>query len=428
VEPAAALLYSRRTHAYSRLTQREAFLLACDLSIDDATAALAQVVGVEEAQLARSVLEAEHAFSDTGMFAGRVVEHTDAPDGAWAAPLVAHLGVTLACNFSCAHCYSSSGKRAPGELTLAEIRDVIQQLHAMGCQKLVLGGGEPFIRKELAAIVKSADGLGVDAYIHTNASLIKREVLDQLAACPPAGLAVSMDGPDHTVNDAVRGDGAFEKTRKGLELLRAHYPPGFNLSMTVTPGNAHVANAMVDMAQDAGARTLLLRPAYPAGQAADGDIWCDRDTFARAIDLARARAVSLGMQLDAPHPYEQGIPDFEGFGCVAARVVLGITPTGDVSPCLNLPDGFLSGNVKQTPLLDLWRGGSSFARIRDQHGNAQCDSCAHQDTCRGGCRVRALHVGNGLEGPDAWCHYQPREGRQAVAFTKTSSSRLRVMA
>ena len=36
-------------------------------------------------------------------------------------------------------------------------------------------------------------------------------------------------------------------------------------------------------------------------------------------------------------------------------------------------------------------------------------SCKHFDTCRGGCRVRSLYVGNGLNGPDSWCHFEPKE-------------------
>lgn len=430
VEPSATLLYSRLTHAYQRVAPAEAFLLAAsvDMPVDDAVTVLAAQAGLQAAEDARAVLLAWGALDENGHFRGRIVEHLDAPRGAWAAPLVAHLGVTLACNFACAHCYSSSGKRAPDELSLDEIEHLTDQLHAMGCAKLVLGGGEPFIRKELGAIVQAADARGIDAYIHTNASLIKREILDELIACPPAGLAVSMDGPDGSVNDAIRGEGAFEKTAKGLRLLRAHYAPGFNISMTVTPSNARFSDGMVAMAFEAGARTLLLRPAYPAGEAASVEnLWCDRDTFAQAIDRAREKARALGMSLDAPHPYEQGIPDFDGFGCVASRVVLGITPTGDVTPCLNLPGEFVAGNVRTSSLIDLWRRGNGFQRVRDVEGNAQCDSCRHHDTCRGGCRVRALHVGNGLDGPDAWCHYEPKDGVAPVPFHK-APSRLRVMA
>jgi len=267
--------------------------------------------------------------------------------------------------------------------------------------------------------VAYADSKGVDCFVHTNASLVRPEVLERLAKTPPASLAVSLDGPDAHTNDRVRGPKAFAKTMAGLEVLRAHWPHGFNLSVTITPENAELTPGLVQLAKDQGARVLLLRPAYPAGEAMkDPALVCDRDTFARAIDLARPAAQKLGVTLDAPHPHEQGEPDFEGFGCVAARVVLGVDPRGNVTPCLNLPGGFDSGNIKDKKLGDLWRKGRGFVVLRAQEPGPQCSTCKHYDTCRGGCRVRALYADAGVGGPDAWCHYEPRD--EAPAEKKRS--------
>ncbi|MEW5852272.1 MAG: radical SAM protein [Myxococcota bacterium] len=429
VEAEGALLYRRADHAYTRRTAAESFLMVAsrELPLDDAVDTLARSVGTLEAQQARADLEALGVFGLDGVFAGRIVELPRVHQG-YGAPLVAHLGVTLACNFSCAHCYSSSGKRAPGELTFKEIAGLVEQLAEMGCVKLVLGGGEPFLRKDLPRVVRKADEVGVDTFVHTNASLLKPAVLQALSECPPAGLSVSLDGPDEDTNDAIRGPGTFQKALRGMLQLREHYAPGFNISVTITPRNAPDAARMVELAHQEGARVLLLRPAYPAGEAqANPGLVCDRDTFSRAIDRARVRAAELGVTLDAPHPEEAGEPDFPGFGCVAGKVVMGISPTGNVTPCLNLPGAYESGNVRETLLWDLWAGGAAFTQLRAIDANAQCMSCRHHDTCRGGCRVRALYAGNGLEGPDSWCHYEPREGMAPVTFPRRGASLLRVV-
>lgn len=410
LEAERALMYDRETHQYYGVSAGEAFLCTAsgEVGLDEAQRMLAEQVGDEEAAALRDQLVADGAVTETG-FTGRLLEQRDVK-GAWAAPLVCHLGVTLACNFACNHCYSSSGRRAPDELTLEDIKGLVDQLVELGCLKLVLGGGEPFLRKELPDIVAYADSKGVDCFVHTNASLVRRETLERLAKCPPASLAVSLDGPDAETNDRVRGPSAFDKTLAGLEVLRAHWPHGFNLSVTITPENAALTPRLVAMAKEQGARVLLLRPAYPAGEAMkDTTLVCDRDTFARAIDLARPEAERLGVTLDAPHPHEQGEPDFEGFGCVAARVVLGVDPRGNVTPCLNLPGGFDSGNVRTQRLVDLWKKGRGFVLLRAQQPGPLCGSCKHFDTCRGGCRVRALYADNGLGGPDSWCHYEPKE-------------------
>ena len=409
VEANGALLYDRRAHQYFPLSAAESFLLCAvqEVPLKKALTHLTKAVGKKEATATHEALRESGELDDDGRFTGRIID-TKQVAGAWGAPLVAHLGMTLACNFSCHHCYSSSGKRAADELTLPEIQTLIEQLAEMGCQKLVLGGGEPFLRSELPAVIRFADRFGIDCFVHTNGSKLSAKLLTELAECPPAALAVSLDGADEASNDAIRGAHAFKRAMQGVELLERHYPPGFNLSVTITPRNATQAPQMVELAHEHGAKVLLLRPAYPAGEAmAEPELVCDRDTFARAIDLARARAKELGVTVDAPHPHEQGVPDFEGFGCVAARVVMGIDPRGNVTPCLNLPDKFFAGNVRTQPLLKLWRGGRPFVAVRAQTANAQCASCRHFDTCRGGCRVRSLFAGNGLNGPDSWCHYEP---------------------
>jgi radical SAM protein with 4Fe4S-binding SPASM domain len=416
LEADRSLLYDREPHQYYRLTAAESFLLCAvqDVPIGEALEHLGGAVGEGEAERTRRGLFESGWIDACGGFAGRIVDLREVA-GAWGSPLVAHLGMTLACNFACHHCYSSSGKRAADELTFVEIEALIEQLAAMGCQKLVLGGGEPFLREDLLAVIRSADAHGIDCFVHTNGSKLSAKLLSELARCPPAALAVSLEGPDLETNDSIRGAHAFSRAMKGVATLKEHYPPGFNLSVTITPRNAALAPRMVELAHEHGAKVLLLRPAYPAGEAMDEPaLVCDRDSFSRAIDVARARASKLGVTIDAPHPREQGVPDFEGFGCVAARVVLGIDPRGFVAPCLHLPDRFFAGNVRQTPLLELWRGGQSFVAVRSQTPNAQCGSCRHYDTCRGGCRVRSLFSGNGLDGPDSWCHYEPSEQKPTV--------------
>lgn len=411
LEAEGALLYDRREHQYFRLTAAESFLLCAvqDVPLKKALTHLKKAVGKEEAAAAHAALTESGELDDEGRFTGRIIDCKELA-GAWGAPLVAHVGMTLACNFACNHCYSSSGKRAADELTLPELQTIIEQLAEMGCQKLVLGGGEPFLRTELPAVIRYADKFGIDCFVHTNGSKLSAKLLSELAQCPPAALAVSLDGADQESNDAIRGPHAFRRAMGGIATLARHYPPGFNLSVTITPRNATQAPSMVELAHEHGAKVLLLRPAYPAGEAmSEPALVCDRDTFAKAIDLARARAKELGVQVDAPHPHEQGVPDFEGFGCVAARVVMGIDPRGNVTPCLNLPDSFFAGNVRTKPLLNLWRGGRPFIAVRAQTPNSQCASCRHYDSCRGGCRVRSLFAGNGLNGPDSWCHYEPLE-------------------
>ena len=64
--------------------------------------------------------------------------------------------LTYACNLSCVHCLSSSGRRDPRELTTAECLAVIDELQRMQVFYVNIGGGEPTVRPDFWEIVDYA--------------------------------------------------------------------------------------------------------------------------------------------------------------------------------------------------------------------------------------------------------------------------------
>src|SRR5207244_13211882 len=76
--------------------------------------------------------------------------------------------LTYACNLSCVHCLSSSGRRDPRELTTAECMAVIDELQRMGVFYVNIGGGEPTVRPDFWALVDYAAGHDVGVQFPTN--------------------------------------------------------------------------------------------------------------------------------------------------------------------------------------------------------------------------------------------------------------------
>ncbi|MFH1807412.1 MAG: radical SAM protein [Pseudomonadota bacterium] len=424
IEGTRGLLYDRAAHQYHALDAAECFALVENRHrpLHQVLPVLARACGPERTALAATRVGELTAIDPASTLDADLVE-LEPLDGAAAAPLVLHLGLTQACNFSCSHCYSSSGRRANDELSLPELLALVDELAHIGCLKLVLGGGEPFLRPELVEVVGHARQRGIDCFVHTNGSRLQVEILSRLAEVQPAGLAVSLDGPDAITNDSMRGAGSFDRTLRGLQLLRRHYAPGFAISFTVTPLNRSRVGEMVALAHHEGARVLLLRPAYPAGEALrDGNaLSCDRASFVLAVEQARAAAAGSDLILDAPHPDERTAPDFEGFGCVAGRIVAGVTPSGVVTPCLNLPAGHAAGTLREHSLLQLWREGASFKALRALQAPDECAHCDRLEICRGGCRVRALDAHGCIGAADSWCDRLPaRPGAGVSASVRDS--------
>ena len=62
-----------------------------------------------------------------------------------AAPICLTWELTYACNLSCIHCLSASGRRDPAELTTSECKRVLDELAAMQVFYINVGGGEPTV-------------------------------------------------------------------------------------------------------------------------------------------------------------------------------------------------------------------------------------------------------------------------------------------
>jgi len=69
-------------------------------------------------------------------------------------PLSVQLDVTYRCNERCIHCYLDHDDH--GEMTIAEIRDVLDQLADAGVFFLTLSGGEVFMRMDFFEILRYA--------------------------------------------------------------------------------------------------------------------------------------------------------------------------------------------------------------------------------------------------------------------------------
>ena len=85
-----------------------------------------------------------------------------------AAPICLTWELTYACNLSCVHCLSGSGRRDPRELTTAECQAIIGELQRMQVFYVNIGGGEPTVRPDFWALVDYATGHDVGVKFSTN--------------------------------------------------------------------------------------------------------------------------------------------------------------------------------------------------------------------------------------------------------------------
>jgi len=393
-----ALVYDRETFQYMPF-DREASALLQGAPAETA-AQLAFLEGMREEEL----------LDASGALQARVVADRSHP-GRLSAPLTVYLGATEGCNLACTHCQAGSGPGPLEPVSPELMARLFQQQFELGCMQVHVTGGEPLLHPELFAGLEPAFALGLNVMLTTNATTITPALADALAERPFRTLSVSLDGADPAAHDAIRGEGAWARALRGLRLLAARAPVG--VTATLTPDLVSRIGELARVCEEAGAASLYLRPALPAGRALSDRRWLTDpagfDAAADALDRAQA-AVSIPLFRPSRVPHQQDSARIlESFGCVAGNLVCSVSPSGQVNPCALLGPSFDSGSLAEQGLHALWSQGEGFQRLRALEGNPDCWSCKHYDYCGGGCRARALAAGRGLNDPDPWCHYEPLE-------------------
>ena len=136
------------------------------------------------------------------------------------------------CNLRCRHCFISC---APDNhsfwfMTREQVREALDDSIDLGVKEYYFTGGEPFMNQEMEAILADTLALG-PATVLTNATLMperRARALARLAADSPytLELRVSLDGITPEMNDAIRGEGAFDRCIEGTaRLVEAGFLP-----------------------------------------------------------------------------------------------------------------------------------------------------------------------------------------------------------
>jgi mycofactocin radical SAM maturase len=325
------------------------------------------------------------------------------------APICLTWELTYACNLSCVHCLSSSGRRDPRELTTAECRAVIDELRRMQVFYVNIGGGEPTVRADFWNLLDYATRRDVGVKFSTNGVKITPAIARRLAGLDYVDVQISLDGATPEVNDAVRGPGSYEVALRAMRHLAAAGVTGFKISVVVTRQNVGQLDTFKAIAEGFGA-VLRVTRLRPSGRGAG--VWDElHPTAAQQRELydwllAHGTDVLTGDSFFHLSGYGSALPGLSL--CGAGRVVCLIDPVGDVYACpFAIHPSFLAGNVRGPGgFAAVWESSELFATLRqprDTGNTGPCPSCSAYGTCRGGCMAAKFFTGLPLDGPDPEC-------------------------
>ncbi|MGE0257577.1 MAG: radical SAM protein [Alphaproteobacteria bacterium] len=137
-----------------------------------------------------------------------------------AKPTILSVTISHKCNLACLHCYqnSSRDRHWRREEAWEEVSALIPTM-----VRLIAGGGEPLLLSHWRRFIgefNPAKAPLLNFAMTTNATVVKREVLEGLKRFKSLHIIVSLDGANARVYDKIRVNGSFAEVEKNIRILQ----------------------------------------------------------------------------------------------------------------------------------------------------------------------------------------------------------------
>ncbi len=356
-------------------------------------------------------------------------------------PFIVIWEITQACDLACRHCRAEAiDWRDPRELTTEEGLDLIDQVHSMGAQIMVLTGGDPAKRDDIFDLIRHGSELGLRmATIPAATEKLTPELIKKLKTSGLSQIALSLDGPNAEVHDTFRGvQGAFELTMKGAQYIREEGIP-LQINTTFSEYNFDYFDEIAELVKSLGvvfwevfflvpmgrgkllkqmsARKFenLFEKLYNFSKEVDFIVKItEAQHYRRYVIEQEKKNLSMGESLEVKLP-DRMTRDFGPGGSIghapkgvnAGNGYVFISHIGDIYPSGFLP--LKTGDVRNDSLADIYSNHEVFRLLRNLDCLlGKCGLCEYRTVC-GGCRSRAYAMTGNIMAPEPFCVYNPRQ-------------------
>lgn len=240
--------------------------------------------------------------------------------------------ILTACNLACSHCYINRDQHGSEMISRETMERWLKMFHDPAKEtNLIFLGGEPTLHPDLAFGIKKARDMGYGSItVDTNGYLFN-DVLDNISP-EDAVISFSLDGPEPSINDPIRGEGVFEVCTQNL---RKAVKMGFKTSLiyTVSRLNLDHLQRMPELLAEWGVNRFFIQVIGLRGKsAAEGkDLQLTPDEWLAVVPPVAAAAGGLGIPTTYPKVFLDEGEKFECAGRVAENFF--VFPNGRVYRC-----------------------------------------------------------------------------------------------
>lgn len=305
--------------------------------------------------------------------------------------------ITHKCNLGCPHCHVDKDK--PDVLTLPDIERIMKQLYAFGVRNIIFSGGEPFLRKDLLDIFELAVRSGFSIDFCTNGTLVSYSKACELTPYLK-DVSVSIDGHEAGLHGKIRGGtDTFEQTLAGIRNLQKAGHEVHLICVTNKENMAYI-RPIVELGYHLGAKSTSLQGLVKHNPRSF-ELALSRQEREEVLKLVRQLRCEYGDKFPINTKRLSFTPPLDR--CPAGDVVLGISASGFLSPCIFIR-AYLEPLNLRSRSLDEAVNSDPFQSVLKQYADIECAGCDLTDVCGKGCIGTSWLLGRGI-GPDVECSH-----------------------
>ena len=314
-------------------------------------------------------------------------------------PIVAHLGITQACNMRCQYCSIRQSYNTYDNihgLSSDDWKKIIKKLSELGVFQIGFTGGEPTLRKDLVELAEYVTQLNCTFNLTTNCWNVSEQLIMDLKNAGMRQCQVSLDSHIPEINDLLRNKGSFDRVIKTVKLMQKH-DIIVGIDCVVSNNNIDSIPGFIKWLTEMNVPFITLI------KIKQGDLPLEKFKallpeyikYSKLLEELSNRknenpcaTIDCGSVSNLQYfVRDDELDSLPVAGCPVGHTLLSISPNGDMYPCVALSQSeFKIGNALTDDLTEVWNNNPKLQKLRlvKKSVKGKCQNCDRLDYCRGG--------------------------------------------
>lgn len=335
---------------------------------------------------------------------GKIIKNHHCPAGCMSAPLQFQIAITERCNFNCHNCYDRGvhqKTKKQKELSLAQMKKFLDYLYEWGVLLIQWSGGEPFLSKNLKALVEYARSKRFTQTILTNGSLLaNNEDLVKWTAKNFERVQISFNAVDRfkdwTGMDKFQMllNGMFKISKSCVKSKKV-----FNLTTTIDEISIGELEKIVFWVNEINPTSWRIGEEVPLGMAKKQTQHLE--ILEESYKIFQELKTYYGNKQNWHHCFEIEETDsflpIEWQSSPGGKTMLYMSVSGDIYPFPYLKmSEFYLGKYPENDIKTIWFDSQTLKNIRSiRYGDTKCGGC--QNVCVRWAREINYHFNKNLK-------------------------------